>query len=77
MGDPKMDQRDRELLDKELWSFNYDRPKNTAIIGFTVVVTFLAGMTIGSIVFANDSKQATYNDMVAISLQKGVLPVVR
>jgi hypothetical protein len=72
-----MDQRDKELLDKELRVFSYDRPKNTALIGLTVVVTFLAGMTIGSIIFANDSRQATYNDMVAISLQKGVLPVVR
>jgi hypothetical protein len=76
-GDPKMDQRDRELLDKELWGFSYNRPKNTAIIGLTVVVMFLAGMTIGSVLFANDSKQVAYNEMVAISIENGVLPVVR
>jgi hypothetical protein len=52
-----MNQRDQELLDKELWGVSLSPPRDGGIIGMALVVVFLAGIAIGGILFAHDSKQ--------------------
>ena len=73
-----MDQRDMELLDRELWGVSHSPPPNTAIIGFIVIAIFFAGMALGGILFANEGKapQIATNDALAAILQSGS-PVVR
>jgi len=39
-----MNQRDWELLDKQLWGFSSRPPKNSGVVGLEVVAVFLAGM---------------------------------
>jgi hypothetical protein len=75
-----MDQHDWELLEKQLWGVTHKPPRETAIIGFMVVAVFLAGMGIGGILVANESKQTNIpsdDTMAAIALQNGVSPIVR
>ena len=51
-----MNKRDVELLDKQLWGVSPNfRTADT--IGLALVGVFLAGMTIGGVLFANDSKR--------------------
>ena len=49
-----MDQRDWELLDKQLQGPNPSRRNNGGMF-LTVVAIFFAGMTLGSILFAHES----------------------
>ena len=78
-----MNQRDQELLDKELWGVSPSPPRNGGIIGVALVVVFLAGIAIGDIgdiLFAHDSKQiqiASHDAAAAISLLNGVPPTMR
>ena len=53
-----MTSRDQELLEKELWTVS-GRPRNSAIIGLTIIAVFLAGIGIGDIL--SKSKQANTN----------------
>jgi hypothetical protein len=79
-GDSKMDRRDQELLDKQLWGVSRSPPRNGDIIGLGFVVVFLASIAIGDILFAHQSKQmqiASHDAVVAISLLNGVLPTMR
>ena len=48
-GDLEMEQRDWELLDKQMRGLS--PPRNDAIIVFTVVAMFFAGMTLGGLLF--------------------------
>jgi hypothetical protein len=76
-GDPTTDQHDWELLEKQLSGVTHKPPRDN---GFMVAAVFLAGMAIGGILFANESKQMkTVSDdaMTAIALQNGVSPIVR
>ena len=50
-----MDQRDWELLDKQLRGPNPSRRNNGGMF-LTVVAIFFAGMTLGGILFAHESK---------------------
>ena len=75
-----MNQRDQELLDKELWGVSPIPPRNGGIIGVAFVVVFLAGIVIGDILFAHDSKQiqiASHDAAAVISLLNGVPPTMR
>ena len=49
-----MEQRDWELLDKQVWGLL--RPRNNRVTVLTVIAVFFAGMTLGSILFAHESK---------------------
>ena len=49
-----MEQRDRELLDKQVWGLR--RPRNNRVTVLTVIAVFFAGMTLGGILFAHESK---------------------
>ena len=74
-----MDQRDWELLDKQLSGISLSPPRNGGIIGLAFIAVFLTGTVVGGIVFANDSKQAqTSRDaMAAISFLNSVPPPTR
>ena len=74
-----MDQRDWELLDKQLSGISLSPPRNGGIIGLAFIAVFLTGTVVGGIVFAHDSKQAqTSRDaMAAISFLNGVPPTTR
>ena len=75
-----MNQRDQELLDKELWGVSPSPPRNRGIIGVAFVVVFLAGIVIGDILFAHDSKQiqiASHDAATVISLLNGVPATMR
>ena len=64
-----MDQRDWELLDKQLSGVTLSPPRNGDIIGVAFIAVFLTGTVVGGILFAHDGKQAqTSRDaMAAIS----------
>ena len=74
-----MNQRDLELLDKELWGVSPSPPRSGDIIGVAFVTIFLAGIVIGGFLFTDDSKQrqiASQDAVAAISLLNGV-PLIR
>jgi hypothetical protein len=75
--DLKMNQRDQELLDKQLWGLSHSPPRNRGIIGAEFVVVFLVGIAIGNILFAHESQQmqtASHDVTAALSLLDGVPP---
>ena len=75
-----MDRRDQELLDKQLWGVSPNPPRNGDIIGVAFVAVFLAGIAIGEILFAHDSKQiqiASHDGAAAISFLNVVPPTMR
>lgn len=54
-----MNQRDQELLDKQLWSVSPSPPVNGGIAGvvsFILVVVFLTGLALGASLFAHDKQ---------------------
>ena len=63
-----MNERDQELLAKELWSAS-SPPQNSAIIAVTIVAVFLAGVGIGDIV--SKTKQANTHYVALISYPNG------
>lgn len=68
-----MNQRDLELLDKELWGVSPSPPRSGDITGVALVTVFLAGIAIGGVLFAHDSKPtqiASHDAVAAISLLK-------
>jgi hypothetical protein len=72
-----MNQRDQELLDKQLWGVSPSPPRNG---GVAFVVVFLAGIIIGDILFAHDSKQtqiASHDAAAVISFPNVVPPSMR
>ena len=70
-----MDQRDWELLDRQMRGFG--PPRHDGILGLTVAVVFLAGLTLGSILFAHQSaptQLAWNNAKVAAYFPNGSAP---
>jgi hypothetical protein len=53
----KMDESDRELLDKQLWGASPSPPLHCGALGLAFVAVFLGGLTLGGILFAHQSKQ--------------------
>ena len=53
-----MDQRDWELLDKQLSGVSLTPPRNNGTIGLAFVAVFLIGNLVGGILFARDSNHA-------------------
>ena len=77
--DSKMTQHDNELLDKQLWGVS-PSPRNDATIGLMVIAMFLAGMTIGGILFAHENKRMkimSHDAMAAISLPNSAPPIMQ
>jgi hypothetical protein len=74
-----MDQRDQELLDKQLRGLN-PSPRNDGVMVLAVLAVFFSGMTLGSFLSAYKSEpmQLASNDATpAISLLNGVPPTTR
>ena len=72
-----MNQRDQELLDKQLWGVSRNPPRNGGIIGVGFIAAFLVGIAIGDVLFAHASKRiqtASHNAMAVISLLDSVSP---
>jgi len=67
-SEAKMNQRDWELLDKELWGA---RPHNGGILGFALVTVFLVGLSIGGVLFAPESHQMTSHNATVLSFLNG------
>ena len=52
-----MNQRDQELLDKQLWGVSSVHPGHGSALGLAFVAVFLGGLSLGAILFAPGSKQ--------------------
>jgi hypothetical protein len=66
-----MNQRDQELLDKQLWGASPTVPRNGGIIGMMFIAEFLVGIEIGDTRFGHESKRiqtASHDVTVALSL---------
>jgi hypothetical protein len=79
MGISKMDQRDQELLDKQLRGLNLS-PRNDGVMVLAILVVFFAGMTLGGFVSAYKSEPiliASNDATPAIFLPNGAPPTTR
>jgi hypothetical protein len=74
-----MDKRDLELLEKQLWAVSGRPPPNGVINGLTILAVFLAGIAIGDILFAPQSKpiQITHDRMAVVSSPNDAQPIMR
>jgi hypothetical protein len=75
-----MNQREWELLDKQLWGFSSVPPQNGGIVGLVVVAVFLAGMAVGGVLFTHDTKFkqiASHEAETVISLLNDLPPTMR
>jgi hypothetical protein len=73
-----MNQREQELLDKQLWGCSSRPPPNE--VGLVVVAVFLVGIAVGVMLFTHDSelKQiASHEPGTAVSLLNGPPPTMR
>jgi hypothetical protein len=71
-----MDRRDQELLDRQLKVVS--RSPRNGILSLGLV--FLAGIAIGGILFAQESKRmqiASHEGSIAIAQLKGMSPIMR
>jgi hypothetical protein len=68
--DRKMDRRDQELLDKQLWGASRPPARDGGNTAAGFILTFLTGLAIGGILFAPQEKQvqiASYDRAAVIS----------
>ena len=66
-----MNQRDEELLDKQLWGVSPTASRNGGKIGVIFIAGFLVGIAIGDIRFGHQSKRTqpvSYDVTAALSL---------
>ncbi len=77
----KLDKRDQELLDKQLWGLRSApvQNHNGLINGVTILAVFLAGIAIGDILFAQQRNpvQNTHDWIAAISSSNDAQPIMR
>ena len=76
----KMDQRDEDLLDKQLWGVSPTPPRKDSLVSVAFLAVLLVGIAIGGALFANDSKQIRtppHDVTAALSLLKGTPPPIR
>jgi hypothetical protein len=52
-----MNEREQELLDKQLWGVNPSPPARSGTMALAFVVSFLGGLLIGGILFPHKSNQ--------------------
>jgi hypothetical protein len=75
-GFAKMNQRDQELLDKQLRGLN-PSPRSDGVMALAVLAVFFAGMALGGSLFTYKSEpvQIASNDAtLAVSLPNGAPP---
>lgn len=70
-----MEQRDQELLDKQLGWLDSSRPHN-AVMALAVAAIFFAGMTFGAALFdnANAPMRLASNDAALAASAHGIAP---
>ncbi len=76
----KLDKRDQELLDKQLWGVSSAPPQNRngLINGLMILTALLAGIIIGDILFAQSNPvQNTLDRIAAISPSNDSQPIMR
>ena len=63
-----MDQRDLELLDKQMRAINH-APRRDGVVIVAVLMVFLAGMTVGGLLAApaNEPTRVAANDLAPVS----------
>jgi hypothetical protein len=76
-GNFKMDERDQELLDKQL-RYLGSPPRNDGVMILTIIAIFIAGVTVGGALFSHedDSMQIASNDATAIHSPNGAQLIV-
>jgi len=69
-----MNQRDQQLLDKQLWGVSPRAPGNRGILGFVGLAVFCAGVVVGSLLFTPPAHppRASWRALAAISAPTGV-----
>jgi len=68
-----MDQRDQELLDKQLWGVSPAPPGSESLIGIAFLAVLLVGIAIGATLFASERKQMqTASHDVTAALLRGL-----
>ena len=75
-----MNERDQELLDKQLWGVSPSPPRNAGRTGVAFIAVFLAGIAIGDILSRHESTRTeTSSHLVTASLPllNGMRPAVR
>jgi hypothetical protein len=60
-----MNQRDLELLDKELWGVSPNPPLERGAVGLMFTVAFLGGLLMGGTLFAHKSGQTQQTHMTS------------
>jgi hypothetical protein len=75
-----MNQRDQDLLDKQLWGVSPTPPRNKGALSLAFLAVFLGGLSIGGFLFAhkNDQAQMTEQDpLIVLSRLNGAPPALR
>ena len=73
-----MDQRDQELLDKQLWGVRPAPPGNESLIGIAFLAVLLVGIAIGATLFTSERKQMqTASHDVTAALLRGLPQDIR
>jgi hypothetical protein len=52
-----MDERDQELLDKQLWGVSPTPRPSGGVLILAFIAVFLGGLVVGSVLFAQNGKQ--------------------
>jgi hypothetical protein len=73
-----MNQRDQELLDKQLWGVSARPPGNRGLFGFAALAVFCAGLAVGSLLFKQPANhpQTSWRAIAAISSPNAVPPAL-
>jgi hypothetical protein len=72
-----VNQRDLELLDKELWGVSPNPPLERGALGLMLIVAFVGGLLMGGILLAHKNEQTrmTSHDAASVlSLLSGLPP---
>ena len=63
-----MNQRDQDLLDKQLWSVSTHPPAKAGALGLTFICAFLVGLSIGGVLFAQSNQTPTRDTLAELAL---------
>ncbi|MGB6348681.1 MAG: hypothetical protein WBG10_01515 [Pseudolabrys sp.] len=75
-----MNQRDQELLDKQLWGMGPTPPRHKGALSLAFLAVFLGGLSIGGFLFAHNNDRArimAQDPMIVLSLLNAASPTPR